>query len=83
MQQHEFNVVSHEEEHKFNKSKRVEVVLRYKFVSHRYYRKEYEDKKLEERVLNFELQIHYVVEQEATTYTTTYCAFLRRAKQKT
>jgi hypothetical protein len=45
-------------------SKREEVVLRYRSISPPYYHEEYEDEKLEGRVLNFEPQIHYVVEQE-------------------
>jgi hypothetical protein len=48
-------------------SKREDIIPRYIFVSFLYYRKEYEDEKLEERYQNFEPQIHYLVEQEAIT----------------
>jgi len=44
-----------------------EVVPRYKFALFFYYAKEHEDEKLDEKAHNFELHIHYVVEQEATT----------------
>jgi hypothetical protein len=37
MQQHDYDVKIHEEEYKFNKSKRVEVIPRYESVSLHYY----------------------------------------------
>ncbi len=49
MQQHNFDVLIHEEEHRLNMSKREEVILRYIFASLPYYRKEHEDEELEER----------------------------------
>jgi hypothetical protein len=67
MQQHDSNVLIHKKEHKFNRSKREEVIPRYKLASPPYYQEEQEDEELEERTHNFELQMHYVVEQEATT----------------
>jgi hypothetical protein len=67
MQQQNFNVLMYEEEQRFNMSKKEEVVSRYKLASPPYYRKEHEDEELEERAQNFELQIHYVVEQKAIT----------------
>jgi hypothetical protein len=58
----------YEEEQRFNMSKKEEVVPRYKLVLPPYYWKEHEDEdQLEERAQNFELQIHYVVEQKAIT----------------
>jgi hypothetical protein len=66
MQQHDFDVLIHEEEHGFNSLKREEVVPRYKSISPPYYQ-EHEDEELEERAQNFERHIHYVVEQEVTT----------------
>jgi hypothetical protein len=55
------------EEKRHNKLEREEVVLRYKFAKPPHYKKEHEDEEFEERAQNFEPQIHYVVEQKATT----------------
>jgi hypothetical protein len=57
----------HGEKHKLKRSEREEVIPRYIFASLIYYWEEYEDEKLEERDRNFEPQIHYLVEQKATT----------------
>jgi hypothetical protein len=46
---------------------REEIMPRYESVSPPYYQGEHEDQELEERTQNFEPQIHYVVEQKATT----------------
>jgi len=62
MQQHDFNAPIHGKEQRFNKSKKEEVVPRYKYVSPPYYQEEHEDEEFEERANNFEPQIHYVVE---------------------
>jgi hypothetical protein len=67
MQQQNFNVFMYDEEQKLNKSKREEVMLRYRSTSPPYYKKERQDEELEERTQNFEPQIHYVVEQETVT----------------
>jgi predicted glycosyltransferase len=67
MQQHDFEALILKEEQKFNKSKREEIVPRFRSTSPFYYRKEHEDEELEEIIQNFERQIHYVVEQEAPT----------------
>jgi hypothetical protein len=44
-----------------------EVVPRYRFASPPYYEEKYEDKKFEERIKNFEPQIHYLIEQKFVT----------------
>ncbi len=49
MQQHDSNVLIHGKEHRFNRSKREEVVPRYKSASLPYYEEEHEDEELEER----------------------------------
>jgi hypothetical protein len=49
MQQHDFDALIHEEEHRFNKSKREEVVPRYKSPSLPSYKKEHKDEKLEQK----------------------------------
>ncbi len=52
----------YEEEHKFNMSKREEVVPKYRSTSPPCYRKEHENEEFEQRAQNFEPLIHYVVE---------------------
>ncbi len=65
MQQQNFDALMYEKKQRFNRLEREEVVPRYRSASPPYYWKE--NLELEERALNFEPQIHYVVEQEATT----------------
>jgi hypothetical protein len=67
MQQNNYDALIHGEEQRFNKLEREEVVLRYIFASPPHYQKEHEDEELEETTQNFKPQIHYVVEQKATT----------------
>jgi len=55
------------EEHKLNKSKREEVVPRYKSVSFPYCRNGQENEELKQRAQNFEPTIHYIIEQEVAT----------------
>jgi hypothetical protein len=62
MQQQNFNVLMYEEEQKFNKSKKKEVIPRYRSASPPYYKKEHWDEKFEKKAQNFEPQIHYVIE---------------------
>jgi hypothetical protein len=57
----------YEEEHRFNRWEREEVVPRYKFVSPPYYWKDHENEKFQQIVQNFEPSICYVVEQEVAT----------------
>jgi hypothetical protein len=56
----------HDEDQKLNNSKREEIVPRYRFASPPYYQEDHEKKKFERKTQNFELPIHYMVEQEAT-----------------
>jgi hypothetical protein len=55
MQQHDFNVLIHEEEQRLNMSEREEVIPRYKYVSPPCYQEEHEDEELEKKAQNFEL----------------------------
>jgi hypothetical protein len=43
MQQHDFDALIYEEEYRFNKLEREEVIPRYRSASPPYYRKEHED----------------------------------------
>ncbi len=43
MQQHDFDAFIYEEEHKFNRSEREEIVPRYRSTSLPYYRKDHEE----------------------------------------
>ncbi len=65
MQQHHFDALIHGKEQKLNRSKKEEVVPRYKSISLAYYQEQHKDEELEERAHNFEPHIHYVVEQKA------------------
>jgi hypothetical protein len=56
-----------EEEQKLNKSRREEVVLRYKSVLLPYYWNGQENEEFEQKFQNFEPPIHYIVEQKITT----------------
>ncbi len=47
MHKHDFDDLIHENEQRFNKSKREEVVPRYKFASPLYYQKDHEIEKFE------------------------------------
>jgi hypothetical protein len=67
MQQHDSHTLIQEEQRRFNRSKREEVVPRYKNVSPPYYKKGEENENFEQRAQNFEPLIHYVVEQEVPT----------------
>jgi len=60
LMQHTFDVVIQEEEQRLNKLKREEVIPRYKSASPPYYQGGQKNEKFE----NFELLIHYVVEQK-------------------
>jgi hypothetical protein len=60
MQQHDFNALIYEKKHKLNRSKREEIVLRYRSTSRLYYRKDHEE--FEQKTHNFEPPIHYVDE---------------------
>jgi hypothetical protein len=57
----------YEEEHKFNRLEKEEVVSRYRSTSPPYYRKDHENEEFAQKAQNFEPLIHYVVEQEAAT----------------
>jgi hypothetical protein len=46
MQQHEYDAMIQGEEQRFNMLKSEEVVLKYKSISLRHYKKEHEDEKL-------------------------------------
>ncbi len=61
MQQHDFDALIYEEEHKLNRSEREEIVPRYRSTSP-HYRKDHEE--FEQKALNFEPSIHYVNEQK-------------------
>ncbi len=67
MHQHDSNALIHEEKQRLNRLEKEEVVPRYRSTSPPYYRQEHEDEELEKITKNFEPQIHYVVEQKATT----------------
>jgi hypothetical protein len=67
MQQHDFNALIQEEQHKFNRSKKEEVVLRYRFASPPYYQEGEKNDEFERRAFNFEPPIHYVVEEEVAS----------------
>ncbi len=62
MHQHNSNTLIQKQEQKLNMSKREEVVPRYKFASPPYYRNGQENEEFEQRILNFEPAIHYVIE---------------------
>ncbi len=47
IQQHDFDVLIHKKEQRFNKLEREEAVLRYTSISPFYYPKEHEDEELE------------------------------------
>jgi hypothetical protein len=47
--------------------KKEEIVIRYKSTSLLYYRDGQKNEEFEQKVQNFQLLIHYVIEQEATT----------------
>jgi hypothetical protein len=49
------------------------VVLKYKFVSPPYYWEGQKNEKFEQKTQNFELPIHYVVEQEVITQGIRIC----------
>jgi hypothetical protein len=66
MQQQNFDALIFEKKKKLNKSKKEEVIPKYKYVSLLYYREDHENEKFEQRVQKFEPPIHYVVEQEVT-----------------
>jgi hypothetical protein len=55
----------YEEEQRFNKSKKGEMVPRYISTSLPYYQKVCENEEFEQRAQNLELPICYVVEQKA------------------
>jgi hypothetical protein len=52
----------YEEEQRLNKSKREEVVPRYRFASLPYYQEDHENVKFEQKAQNFKPLICYVVE---------------------
>jgi hypothetical protein len=54
----------YEEEHKFNRLKKEEIVPRYRSISPPYYRKDHENEECEQKAQNVEPPIHYVVEQK-------------------
>jgi hypothetical protein len=62
MQQHIFDVSMFSLKQKLNKSEREEVVPRYIYTSPLYYRKDHENEEFEQRTLNFEPLIRYLVE---------------------
>jgi hypothetical protein len=64
MHQHNFDVLIQEEEERFNKLEREEIISRYISISPPYYRKDRENEEFEQRAQNFEPPIRYVVEQE-------------------
>jgi hypothetical protein len=47
--------------------KKEEIILRCRSTSPPYYQEEHEDEKLEKITQNFELEIHYVLEQKVAT----------------
>jgi hypothetical protein len=62
MQQHDFDVLIQEQQHRLNMSEREEVVLRYRSTSPPYYQKGQKNEKFEQIAQNFEPPIHYVIE---------------------
>jgi hypothetical protein len=68
MQQHNYDALMYEKEHRLNMLEKEEVVPRYKLASPPYYRKGHQDEELEEKAQNFEPQIHYVVDQKVATH---------------
>ncbi len=65
MQQHHSTNLIQEEQQRFNRLEKEEVVLKYKSISPLYYREVQENEQFEQRTYNFEPSIHYVIEQEA------------------
>jgi hypothetical protein len=62
MQQQKPDVLMSKEKQRFNKLEKEEVIPRYKSASPLYYQEDHQNAKFEQKVQNFEPQIHYVVE---------------------
>ncbi len=60
MQQHNFDVLIQEEEHRLNRLEKEEMVPRYISVSPPYYWNGQKNEEFEQRAHNFEPPIHYV-----------------------
>jgi hypothetical protein len=64
MQQHNFNILIQKEEQRFDKSKKEEIIPRYRFTLRPYHSNGKKNEEFGQRARDFEPLIHYVDEQE-------------------